>query len=89
MSYGFARIAAAGNLPVSTGRAKLHTVTINTKAASATVTVYNNVSAVSADIVAIIDAASTPVTLIYDVECPKGIFVVLASGNADVTVSYA
>lgn len=71
--------------------AVLHTITINTKGASAnTLSVYNNTSAVAADLIAIIDTTSGVNSLFYDVICNQGITVVSATGTgADFTVTWA
>lgn len=85
----YKRIAAAGNLSVAPtgGKARLWTVNVNTAAANATFTIYNGTSA-SGDVVAVIDASETS-SRVYGTLCNDGIFCVLASGNADVTVGYS
>lgn len=70
----------------STAGAYLYAVNVNTKAASAVVTVYNGTST-SDPVVAVIDAATAAID--HDFHClrlPKGCFVKLTAGNADVTV---
>ncbi len=70
----------------ATSGAFLFGITVNTKLASAVVTVYNGTST-SDPVVAVIDAATTPLSL--DFHClrlPKGLFVKLTGANADVTV---
>lgn len=68
------------------GSAILWTVNVNTGAPSATVTVYDGEDA-NGNIVAIIDA-TTKSSHAYMRKCNAGIYVVLAGGNADVTVGY-
>lgn len=81
-------IATASTRVIHSRAAALGSVIVNTGAASATLTVYNN-TASSGDIVAIIDCSNTAtgVQRQYDVLCPQGITVVMAGGNADVTVT--
>jgi len=79
-------ITATGNLPVQpAGSGELWSVNVNTGAASAVLKIYNNTSAVAADIIATIDASATG-SFWYGVLCPKGIFAVLSGGNADITI---
>lgn len=68
--------------------ATLGSVIVNTGAASATLTVYDN-TAGSGNVVAIIDCSNTAqgVQRTYDVICPGGLTVVMAGGNADVTIT--
>ena len=89
VKFNYAHIAAAGNLSVApdNGGAVLGAVNINTGAANATFTIYDGTSA-SGTVVAVLDA-STKTCHFFGVNCPNGIFCVLAVGNADVTVSYA
>lgn len=78
-------MTAAATRVIHSRAACLGSVLINTAAASATLTIYNN-SAGSGDIIAIIDCA-TRVYIRYDVACPQGLTVVMAGGNADVTIT--
>jgi len=72
-------------------QAVLHTISINTKgAASNTISVYNDVTAVAANLIAVIDSTSAVQSLFYDAICNNGLTVVLATGTAaDITVSWA
>jgi hypothetical protein len=85
--YRMLRIAAAGNLAVASGKAELGLINVNTGAASAVLTVYDN-TAGSGTVVAIIDA-SVEGCYAYMAQCNTGIFAVLSGGNADCTISYA
>lgn len=86
MAWRF-RHGTTGNLSVAPAAAMLYTVNINTAAGSSTVTIYNNTSAVSADIVAVIDSASKG-SHAFGFLCEKGIFVAIAGGTPDVTIGY-
>lgn len=70
--------------------AVLHTITINTKGATAnTLTVYDNTSAAGTKI-ATIDTTSQVQTLVYDCICTTGITCVSATGTgADYTVTWS
>lgn len=84
--YRSQRIASTGSLLVSGAGAELGIVNINTGATSATLTLYNNTSA-AGEVIAIIDA-STEGCYAYGAQQSRGIFAVLAGGNADCTISY-
>lgn len=93
MSYGnaaqYGHLATANDtfsLGTSASGAYLYRVNVNTKAASAVVTVYNGTSTSGAT-VAVIDAATAPISIPFDcLRLPAGCFVKLTGGNADVTV---
>ncbi len=79
-TVGVAVLAAAG---------ELHRVVINTKGATGNVlTLYDNASAASGTIIAVIDTTdSTPRQ--YDVHVANGIYAVLATGTAaDITLTF-
>lgn len=78
-------INTVGNLAVTAGYGELWSVNVNTGVATATLKIYNNTSAVAADLIATIDC-SVVGSYWYGVICAKGIFCVLAGANADITV---
>jgi hypothetical protein len=84
-------VAATGSAKVAeaNGGAIFWNVNINKTAASAVLKVYNNTSAVAADLVCTIDCATTIGSLWYAIYCPKGIFYDLSGGNADVTIGFS
>lgn len=86
-SFQYSSISATGTLNVAKGPATLIGITINTGAASAVLTVYDN-TAGSGTKIATIDA-TTRGSLNYFCRCKTGITVVLSGGNADVTVIYS
>lgn len=80
-------MAAAATKVIHSRSAVLGSVIVNTGAASAVVTVYNN-TAGSGDVVAIIDAAAaTGNPREYNIACPQGLTVVMSGGNADITIT--
>lgn len=82
-------LAAAGDAKTggAGGGSILHNIVVNKGVASAVVTVYDGTST-NGTKVATIDASVTALgTLNYDVLCPKGVYVVMTGGNADITVS--
>jgi hypothetical protein len=79
------RIAAAGNFTIA-GSTTLWTINVNTGAPSATLSVYDGTST-SGVLLAVVDA-STKSSHAYGIKSSNGLHVVLASGNADVTIGY-
>lgn len=68
------------------GPGTLWTVNVNTGATGAVLTIYDAESATGSP-VAVVDA-SAPISRAYGVYCSTGIFVDLATANADVTIGY-
>lgn len=66
----------------------LFSVTINTKAASAVLTLFDNVAA-SGKVIAVIDCSGATQVLDYYLDFAIGLSYQLAGGNADVTVSFS
>lgn len=81
-------MTAAGTKVIHSRAAYLGSVILNTGAASATLTIYDN-SAGSGNVIAIIDCSNTAqgVQRDYNVSCPAGLTAVMAGGNADVTIT--
>lgn len=78
---------ATANETCTFGRgAKLHSIVVGTAAASATVTVYDGLST-SGKVRALIDGNVVESHLFGGAIFPEGIHVVLAGGNAKVTVN--
>lgn len=75
------QVAGAG------GGAIFWNVNVNTPAAGV-LKIYNNTSAVAADLIASIDC-SVVATLWYGIYCEKGIFFDLSVATPDVTIGYA
>lgn len=76
-----------GTTVVAHAQTFLGTVNINTAVNASTVTLYNGVAAVAADIIAVIDGGTVS-SKGYFVWCTKGLTVVIASGAPDVTIGY-
>ena len=83
----YASIAATGTLNVAKGPATLESVIVNTGAASAVLTIYDN-TAGSGTKIATVDATSKSFAH-YGCRTKTGITAVLSGGNADVTIVYA
>lgn len=89
--FTYRNLAANGTTLIRTGPGILHSITINDAGASSNVcTVYDGLSA-SGTVIATIDtaAATTPVTLLYDVQFNTGLTIVIATGTAaNITVAW-
>lgn len=81
------RHLTSGTTVVAPGATILGTVNVNTPVNASTVSIYNNISAVAADLVAIVDG-TTVCSKGYFVYCEKGLTVVIASGAPDVTIGF-
>ena len=90
--YTYKHIATATGTQVKAGAGTLHSITVNTAVASATITVQDALTATTPTI-AVITLPSTitgvdPFTLPFDVAFSTGLFVT-TSGATDLTVAYA
>jgi hypothetical protein len=88
-SCKYNHISTNATTVVKSGAGVVHSITINTKGASANIaTVYDN-TAGSGTVIAIIDTTGNVGTIILDVGFYTGLTVVTATGtSADITVSY-
>lgn len=79
-------------LSIKTGAGLLHTLTINTPIASTVITVYDGTSTSGTKIATITLPAALlqmgPLSATYDVIFNVGLFIVVATGAADITVAY-
>lgn len=84
----YTNLAANGTAVVAPNSCKLKRVVINNQGASSnTLTIYDNASAGSGNVVATIDTTEVKDTLEYGVIMKNGITVVMATGTAaDLTI---
>lgn len=84
----YTRMSTLSTKVISTKSTCLGQVIVNTAAASAILTLYNN-TAGSGDVIAVIDcAAATGNPRDYHITCPNGLTAVLSGGTADVTITH-
>lgn len=88
LSFKHVNTISSGVVAPASGGAIFWVANVNTGSGTAVLKVYNNTSAVAADLVASIDCTAIA-SLWYGVYCPKGIFYDLSGGAADVTIGYA
>jgi hypothetical protein len=93
MSANYAHLAANATVNVAKNPCTLYSVTINTKgAASNTLTLYDNASAGSGTIIAVIDTTAGPSSYQFGatgIQLGNGLTAVMATGTtADVTIAF-
>lgn len=89
-AYKYHNIIAAAptTTTVKSGSGILHTVCINTPAATGTITIYDNVAGSGTLIGTITAFASTNPCFTYDVAFTTGLTIVTATAANNITVSY-
>ena len=86
--YKYKNITDQSTTTVKSGSGTLHTVCINTPAATETITIYDNTAGSGTKIGTATVYASTNPCLIYDVAFSTGLTIVTATASSDITVSY-
>lgn len=86
--YSFSNLKANATTTVKSGAGKLHSISINTKGITNTVTVYDN-TAGSGTTIATIDSTLGQASFMFDLAFATGLTIVIAGGTAaDITVTY-
>lgn len=87
--YSYAHISTNATTVVKAAAGSLHSITINTKGASANIaTIYDGVSA-AGTVIGVIDTTAGTQNFLYDAALSTGLTIVTATGTAaDITVSY-
>lgn len=87
-AYRYLNITGQATTTVKSGGGILHTICINTPAATETITIYDNTAASGTKIGTITVFASTNPCLTYDVNFTTGLTIVTATASSDLTVGY-
>ena len=87
-AYKYTNITGQATTTVKSGGGILHTICVNTPAATETITIYDNTAASGTKIGTITVYASTNPCLTYDVNFTTGLTLVTATASSDLTVSY-
>jgi hypothetical protein len=87
-SFSYKNITTDTTTTLKTGPGYLHTVCVNTPAATGTITIYDNTAASGTKIALITSFASVSGCFVYDVAFWTGLTVVTATATPDVTVSF-
>lgn len=85
-TFSYTHISTQTTTTCKSAAGVLHSININTGAASATATVYDN-TAGSGTVIAVISGAN-PLQFMYDVAFINGLTIVTSGGNADITVAW-
>lgn len=88
--YNFTNVVAqTAGTALRTGAGVLHAVAFNKPVATSVLTLYDGVSTAGTKIATItIPASPNTPTLLYDVAFKTGLFVVMATADMDVTISW-
>lgn len=84
----YAHITTDATTVVKSGPGVLHTICVNTPAATETLTLYDNTAASGTEIGVITEYASAPSCFTYDIVFNTGLTIVSATAAGDVTVTY-
>lgn len=87
-AYKYLNITGQATTTVKSGGGILHTICVNTPAATETITIYDNTAASGTKIGIVTVFASTNPCLTYDVNFTTGLTLVTATASSDLTVSY-
>ena len=87
-AYRYLNITGQATTTVKSGGGVLHTICINTPAATETITIYDNTAASGTKIGTITVFASTNPCLTYDINFTTGLTLVTATASSDLTVSF-
>jgi hypothetical protein len=88
LSFQYQNITTQTTTVIKSSTGYLHTVCINTPAATGTVTMYDNTAASGTKLGTITSFASAPACFTYDVAFWTGLTIVTAVASPDVTVSF-
>jgi hypothetical protein len=86
--FSYKNITTDTTTTLKSGSGYLHTVCVNTPAATGTVTIYDNTAGSGTKIGAITSFASVPGCFTYDVAFWTGLTIVTATAAPDITVSF-
>lgn len=86
--FQYVNITTQTTTTVKTSSGTLHTICINTPAATGTITIYDNTTNSGTKIGTITAFASTNPCFTYDVNFWTGLTIVTATASNDITVSY-
>jgi hypothetical protein len=86
--YAYANITTDATTTLKSVPGYLHTVCVNTPAATGTITLYDNTAASGTKIATITSYASVPGCFTFDVAFWTGLTIVTATAAPDVTISF-
>lgn len=87
-AFRYLNITGQATTTVKSGSGILHTICVNTPAATETITIYDNTAGSGTKIGTVTVYATTNPCLTYDVNFTIGLTLVTATASSDLTVSY-
>lgn len=84
--FTYTHIATSTTVPIKAGPGSLHTICVNTAAASSTITADDALTATTPTMA--IASGATAGCFLYDIQFATGLTVVTANGAPDVTISW-
>lgn len=87
-AYNYTNITTDATTLVKSGKGILHTICVNTPAATETIQAYDALTAVAPTIGKITEFASAPGCITYDINFTTGLTIVTATAAGDITVSW-
>ena len=88
LAFKYTNITGQAATTIKSGSGVLHTICVNTAAATETITIYDNTAGSGTKIGTATVYASTNPCLTYDVNFATGLTLVTATASSDLTVSY-
>ena len=88
LAFKYTNITGQATTTIKSGSGVLHTICVNTAAATETITIYDNTAGSGTKIGTATVYASTNPCLTYDVNFATGLTLVTATASSDLTVSY-
>ena len=88
LAFKYTNITGQATTTVKSGSGVLHTICVNTAAATETITIYDNTAGSGTKIGTATVYASTNPCLTYDIYFATGLTIVTATASSDLTISY-
>ena len=88
LAFKYTNITGQATTTIKSGSGVLHTICVNTAAATETITIYDNTAGSGTKIGTATVYASTNPCLTYDIYFATGLTIVTATASSDLTISY-
>jgi hypothetical protein len=88
-AFGFSNLTGQATTTLKSGAGVLHTITVNTGAATETIAIFDSLTGSGTKIGTItVPASPVPVTLTYDAAFANGLTIVTAVASSDLTITF-
>ena len=88
LTFKYTNITGQATTTIKSGSGVLHTICVNTAAATETITIYDNTAGSGTKIGTATVYASANPCLTYDIYFATGLTIVTATASSDLTISY-